>query len=95
MLGIEQHPLPHEVREMAGFFVCKGSGTAHQHEPVGMERPAERGVDVLLGVLDESEPLVEMQAADRYFILGRVDLQNDAFALREGREGFRTHVLPA
>ena len=52
-------------------------------------------MDILLGVFDESEPLVEMQAPDGYFVLRRVDLQDDAFALRKGREGFRTHVLTA
>ena len=80
MLRIAQHPFPHEVREIAGFFVREGPGTAHQHEPVGVERLPERGVDILLGIFDESEPLVEMQAPDGYFVLRRVDFQNDARA---------------
>ena len=95
MLRIAQHPFPHEVREIAGFFVREGPGTAHQHEPVGVERLPERGMDILLGIFDESEPLVEMQAPDGYFVLRRVDFQNDAPALCKCREGFRTHVLPA
>ena len=43
MLRIAQHPFPHEVREIAGFFVREGPGTAHQHEPVGVERLRNEG----------------------------------------------------
>ena len=74
MLGVAEHPFPNEVRETAGLFVCKGLGIAHQHQPVGMERPPERGVDIRVGIGDETQPLVEMLAADRDFILRRVDL---------------------
>ena len=88
MLGVAEHPFPNEVRETAGLFVCEGLGIAHQHQPVGMERPPERGVDVRVGIGDETQPLVEMLAADRDFILRRVDLQNDAPPLAKGREGF-------
>ena len=88
VLGVAEHPFPNEVRETAGLFVCKGLGIAHQHQPVGMERPPERGVDIRVGIGDETQPLVEMLAADRDFILRRVDLQNDAPPLAKGREGF-------
>lgn len=88
VLGVAEHPFPNEVRETAGLFVCKGLGIAHQHQPVGMERPPERGVDVRVGIGDETQPLVEMLAADRDFILRRVDFQNDAPPLAKGREGF-------
>ena len=88
MLRIAEDCLPNEVRKTAGFFVGDGAGITHQHQPVGMERPPERGVDIRVGIGDETQPLVEMLAADRDFILRRVDLQNDAPPLAKGREGF-------
>ena len=75
MLRIAEDCLPYEVRETAGFFVGDGAGIAHQHQPVGRERLAERRVDVPVGVGDEPQPFVEVQAADRNVVYGRVDLE--------------------
>lgn len=47
-----------------------GVGAAQQHQPVRLEGLAEGGVDVLVRVLDESQPAVEMQPPDRDLIDG-------------------------
>ena len=60
-----------------------------------LEGASERRVDVLVRILDEAEPPVEVQPPDRDFVRRRVDLQNDAPAFAEGREGLRTHVPAA
>ena len=94
MLRIAEDCLPNEVRKTAGFFVGDGAGITHQHQPVGCEGLAERRVDVLVGVGDEPQPLVEVQAADRNVVYGRVDLEDDAPDLpAEGLECGGAHVL--
>ena len=37
MLRIAEHRLPYEVREAAGFVVCKGAGIAHQDQLMGVK----------------------------------------------------------
>ena len=95
VLGVAQHRLADEIGEAAGLVVGQRRRIAHQHQPVLLEGAAERRVDVLVRILDEAEPPVEVQPPDRDFVRRRVDLQNDAPAFAEGREGLRTHVPAA
>ena len=95
VLGVAEHGFADEVGEAARLVVGERRRAPHQPQPVRLERAAERGVDVFVGAFGESQPVIEVQPADRNLIDGRIDLQDDAPFAAEGLEGLRAQVLPA
>ena len=77
MVGVFQHFTMYEVLESGRLLATERSRIAHQHQAVGLERPAERGVDIQVGIGHEAVALVESLSANRNFILRGIDLQND------------------